>query len=155
MANSIGIADVIAWVESKGDGMAYRFEPLQYAKTQVPGNSAMTQIVSQIQKIHNCSLQSARVIYSSSFGRYQIMGFNLYGQLKVTDCFGLFLNGDSLQLQAFNTFLAQKQLSQYSIYDLACSKVKRELFGKIYNGDGPGYGALIAQALQHFGYQVQ
>lgn len=151
----ITVDQVIAYVESKGDSFAYRFEPLTYASTlNTQGKTAMQQILAQIVKVHNCSYQSARVIYSSSFGKYQIMGFNLYGQLNVQKSFGEFMADDSAQYIAFNSFLIRKNLSNIYISDLAGSKVTRIKFGNIYNGNGNDYALAIENALQHFGVKV-
>lgn len=151
----ITVVQVIAYVESKGDSFAYRFEPLTYASTlNTQGKTAMQQILAQIVKVHNCSYQSARVIYSSSFGKYQIMGFNLYGQLNVQKSFGEFMTDDSLQDLAFNTFLKQKNIASITVDQLATDKNTRIKFGNIYNGNGNDYAGSIVSALQHFGVKV-
>lgn len=155
MSLPITVDQVIAYVESKGDSFAYRFEPLTFASTQnTNGKTAMQQILAKIVKVHNCSYQSARVIYSSSYGRYQIMGFNLYGQLNVQKGFGEFMADNSLQDLAFNTFLTQKNLAAISTDNFANDKSARIKFGNIYNGNGNDYAAAIVGALQHFGVKV-
>ena len=155
MSLPITVDQVIAYVESKGDSFAYRFEPLTFASTQnTNGKTAMQQILANIVKVHNCSYQSARVIYSSSFGRYQIMGFNLYGQLNVQKGFGEFMADNNLQDLAFNTFLKQKNIANITVDDMVNSDVRIK-FGNIYNGNGTDYSKAILNAMLHFGIKVR
>lgn len=153
MATSITIARVIARIESSGNPYAYRFEPTVYQNLStgalLPAHAA---IVQSIQKIHNCSLASAEVIYSSSYGLYQIMGFNLWGQLCCCDNFGIYLADTDYQDDIFYRLLASMGLSQ-SVDQLASDPQARLQFAKIYNGS-PVYADAIVSALQYFNVPV-
>jgi hypothetical protein len=70
---------IIRRVESNENYGALRFERLTFNKITAQGSSP---IVIAIQRIHQCSSDTARVIYSMSFGAYQLMGFNLYARHK-------------------------------------------------------------------------
>jgi len=154
MTPSISLADVIAYVESKDDAYAFRFEPATYANLSNP-SVASKQIIAQIQSAHNCSYQSALVIYSSSFGKYQIMGFNLFGQLKLGISAFEFMGDAGTQDKMFWHFAMQKKLDTYTPDSLAASEQARVYFGMIYNGNGNAYAQQIENALAHFGYQVK
>lgn len=75
MPNDPALADLIAGVESNHDLYAIRFEPKVYMRiaTQSPSGAIL-----RIAKINQCSLSTARMIYSTSWGAWQLMGFNWY-----------------------------------------------------------------------------
>jgi hypothetical protein len=153
MTQTIDTADVIAYVESKGDQYAFRFEPGTFATTANP-HPAQIEILNRIQKIHSCSTATARVLYSSSFGLYQIMGFNLYADNSgVTGTAFAFMNDPIAQTVFFKAFLNTKGLI-VTPQTLAESPQVRTHFGTVYNGNGVAYGAAIAQALRHYGFNV-
>jgi hypothetical protein len=154
MTPTIDIADVIAWVESKADRQAFRFEPGTFATTANP-RPAQIEILNRISKIHMCSAATARVIYSSSFGLYQIMGFNIYADnTGVNGTVFDFVADPIAQTVLFKQFLAQKGLI-VTPQTLAESVQVRQHFGTVYNGNGPAYANAIALALTHFGFHVQ
>jgi hypothetical protein len=154
MNNSIGLTDVIAWVESKGDPYAFRFEPATYANLANP-SAVQKGIIATIQTIHNCSYESAKVIYSSSFGKYQIMGFNLFApKLSLCESAFKFMGDSATQDAMFTKLIASMALSSLTPDTLASSLWNRQHFGAIYNGNAQAYGISIAQALVHFGYNV-
>lgn len=73
----IVLRDIIALVESNDNTCAIRFEPTIYAKS----DTMPVRILNAILDANKCSQKTAQMIYSTSWGRYQIMGFNLYGLL--------------------------------------------------------------------------
>jgi N-acetylmuramidase len=153
MTQTINTADVIAWVESKGDQHAFRFEPGVYAGLATT-NGTESAILNVIASIHNCSASTARVLYSSSFGLYQIMGFNLYGgKNPIKTTVFEYMNDAVAQVQQFSNFIEQKGLI-VTPETLAESAQVRLHFGAVYNGNGQAYSNAIAQALKHFGYNV-
>lgn len=150
---AIATSDLIAWVESRNDPWAFRFEPATYSASALL-NPARAAILATITRIHNCSAQTARVIYSSSFGAFQDMGFNIYGGPNAyTKPFGAFLASPSDQLQFFNAFCQSRGLDM-TAQQLADSEALREQFGTVYNGNGVAYAAQIAAACRALGLQV-
>jgi hypothetical protein len=156
MTPTINLADVIAYVESRGDSFALRFEPATYtALTTGAMTPEHADIVSAIATIHNCSVPTAQVIYSSSWGRFQIMGFNLYGptiQLKTTVF--AYCADDIAQIAAFDALVTSMGLGGETAPMLATDPQARIAFGAKYNGNGPAYANEIAVACVHFGLQV-
>jgi hypothetical protein len=61
-------------------------------------------IVQHIKGIHGCSRATAEMIYSTSWGLYQIMGFNLYGKLGLELPIWQFLEAPEKQHKAFEQF---------------------------------------------------
>lgn len=150
MTSPIAVPDLISHIESTGFPYAYRFEPVTFANLR---NGAMTyehaQIVKKIQQIHLCNETSAQVIYSSSYGLYQIMGFNLYGQLNCIQPFGEFLETPNIQTLYFETLLVKMDLQNITALDLATDPDARHKFAVAYNGSSV-YADAICSALQFF-----
>src|SRR5574337_403618 len=70
----ISLAEVIARVESNDDSRALRFEPGVFSNSL----AARHEILERIMLANACNRNTARMIYATSWGRFQIMGFNLY-----------------------------------------------------------------------------
>jgi hypothetical protein len=129
---TISIATIIAHVESGGNKYAMRYEPSTH--NQIENNPKHWQlIVNKIQKANTCSLETARAIAATSFGKYQVMGFNLYQNYRLP--VGAFFNSDADQDAAFAHFLISSNLENYTVADLK-DKTKRDHFARIYNGPG-------------------
>lgn len=151
------LSDVIAWIESRGNPHALRFEPLVFQRlttgAMTPAHAA---IVARIQKIHACSVPTAQVIYSTSYGLYQLMGFNLYADDSV-NCTDLdvvsFCASPVEQTRIFGAFVSRETIL-YSVEGLAESADARANFARVYNGNEQAYSAEIVASLQHFGYRV-
>lgn len=151
------IADIVSYIETKGDPQALRFEPATYARL-TDGNFTKPHraILQRIQDIHSCSLYTACMIYSTSFGAFQIMGFNLYGNaIKYNAPIFEYCSAASAQLQTFNAFIVAENLTSYTPQVMAESKSMRETFADIYNGSVDAYTPLIVGALEHYGYVVK
>lgn len=155
--DSVQLSDVIAWIESRGNPHALRFEPGVYARLT---NGAMTpahaEIVKRIVSIHNCSIPTAQVIYSTSFGLYQLMGFNLYADDSVnsTDLDVVtFCATPKEQTRVFNAFVSRETIN-VTPKELAASSAVRAGFGETYNGDALHYSQEIVTSLVHFGLKV-
>ena len=151
------LSDIIAWIESRGNPHALRFEPLVFQHlTTGAMTSAHAAIVARIQKIHACSVPTAQVIYSTSYGLYQLMGFNLYADDSV-NCTDLdvvsFCTSPQEQTRIFGAFVSRETIA-YTPEVLAQFETERETFARVYNGDEQAYSAEIVASLQHFGYQV-
>ena len=99
----IKIAKIIAEVESNSFQYAIRFEPHIYIFLK---NRKNPQILKKIVELNKCSYETAKMIYSSSWGMYQIMGFNIYmkGYYK---SIGEFLASKDEQYNVLQEFLKQ------------------------------------------------
>ncbi len=158
----MNLYQLIAYVETKGALAAVRFEPGVFAKTQPGGgrNPAMIAILGAIRAIHTkawgteCSWGTAAMIYSSSFGAVQMMGFNLYGVCAYIQPFNAFLTNGNDQSDTFDIFIASKHLADCTPENLASESSRRLNFAKTYNGS-IDYANGIIDALTHFGLAVK
>jgi hypothetical protein len=69
------LAAIQRLVESSNNYHATRFERSVFNRIT---NVGTTPTLLQIQRCNQCTTDTARQIYSTSYGAYQIMGFNLY-----------------------------------------------------------------------------
>lgn len=81
------LSSVIRLVEASGNFGALRFEPGCYAALQ-NGRGRLyalhpTEILEAIATANRCSPPTAQMIFATSWGVYQDMGFELYGELCV------------------------------------------------------------------------
>lgn len=137
---------IIARIESRGNYSAIRFERRVFnAITNAGGNK----ITDRIRSIHSCSQDTAKVLYSMSFGAYQIMGFNIWGILEYSHKYIDFINDKSAQNNCFQSFLLQKAIA-FSPEEMARDPDKALKFAIRYNGS-PNYATLIKNALDYYG----
>lgn len=73
------IANVLSEIESSHNPRALRFEPGEFQL--IPNHG----IIDRIAQCNICNSTTARIIYSMSWGYYQIMGFNLYDDVMQYD----------------------------------------------------------------------
>lgn len=149
---SVTVATIIAQVETGCNARELRFEPGVYRHITNGIDDAERAILASIIKINKCSLGTAQMIYSTSFGIFQVMGFNLYGSLKYTK--GIFDYVDSVadQNATFNLFCEQKKIVYTPVEFL--DKANRYNFARVYNGNPNAYEPMIEIAMRHFGVQV-
>ncbi len=114
---------LIAYVESNNNQFAIRFEPHLYSKSKYN-----KKILDLIQAINECSLETAKVLYCCSFGKYQIMGFNLYSNVcNVNENIFIFCCDGRIQDKAFLQYLLHRyKNTQYVYFDLA-KEIAKEL----------------------------
>ena len=139
------LARVIAQVESSGQICAVRFEPSVYA--DCPQSSG---IVSKIARLNFCDIQTARVIYSTSYGLYQIMGFNLYGGLGYENPILQFWENAGEQEKMFTQFLNDNEID-FTWKALKDSPDLLRHFAATYNGDAGAYSASMLRAARILG----
>lgn len=143
------LSSVIAWIESRGEIYALRFEPSIYAGSRFV-DYKLLQI---IQTCNNCDENTARVIASTSWGAFQVMGFNLYNMpINYRGNIASFLCDSIRQIKTFNDYIESRGID-YTVSDLASSQNRREHFALLYNG-AISYAENIVQSLQHFGVSV-
>jgi hypothetical protein len=148
------VFDIISWVETKHNSMAVRFEPSTYNKLSATRTDSQKAIIANIVKYCACSWGTALMIYSSSWGETQIMGFNLYGpDINYTDSVIKFCVDLPMQQTAFNKLVASMKLADITVAQLAVSKVARARFAVTYNGSSD-YSANIVEALKAYNLSV-
>lgn len=149
----VNLSDVIAHIESGNNPNAIRFEPLVFASlTTGAMTSAHAEIVSTIQAIHVCNVKTAQVIYSTSFGLFQAMGFNLYGPGGTKESIFKFGTDPIEQVRVFDSLCSTWNIL-FSVGDLAASPELRSKFALRYNG-AQAYADRIADTLKTFGLTV-
>lgn len=116
-------AQLIAQIESDNNQYAMRYEP------DVSISKASQ---SAIKKHNPFSDVTCVIIGKTSWGLYQIMGYNIYKRGYAKQI-GEYLNDPQAQLFMFNRFLDENDIN-FSIEYLKESKTAREKFAKVYNG---------------------
>jgi len=152
MVQDTTLGMVIAWIESNNNNQAIRFEPGIHEKihTRMFGDK----IITNIRAIHKCTYETAAIIYSSSFGKYQIMGNALYDPQFIdqkTTIFSYCGVGDAANVAQdadFCTFTKHRGIG-FSVRELL-ELTNRQKFALHYNGS-LNYADNIEKALQHFG----
>lgn len=151
----VSLFDIIAWVESKNNPHAMRFEPAVFDRIRPA--MLTNNIVRRIANANACSFGTAAMIYSCSWGATQIMGFNLYADdAPAHDASVLQFMGDPImQAAMFNAFIMRGGMA-CTPDELASQPILRHGFAINYNGPGApdAYVAQIVLALQHFGIAV-
>lgn len=147
--------DLISHVETKRNFKAIRFEPATYQKLLIARNDREKLIIDTISRMNGCSWGTALMIFSTSFGATQIMGFNLYApncgyKLDVIE----YLLNETDQKEMFNRFVDSVYLSGTTPQMLADSLETRKSFGRIYNG-AAAYADCIAASLKFFNFNVK
>jgi len=126
------LEELIADIESAGNKYAMRFEPHVFDRTQ---SSTRYGVMVNIARARNkCSRDTARVIISTSWGKFQIMGFNLYdpASLDYPSSVGQYMATDTDQAETFKTFCLNKGI-YFSISDLLDEALALR-FARTYNG---------------------
>jgi hypothetical protein len=141
------VLKAIARIESNGFQFAMRFEPHKYeARDRHPSS-----IIARIKGANKCSGHTASVIYSTSYGLYQIMGFNLYSGSSPVALVpvGEYMGNVSFQRESVVKFLEAAHLLKYSAVDLLNVGPSEE-FTKAYNGPGniAAYSAKLRNVLK-------
>jgi len=92
----------VACVESNVNQFAIRFEENYYKKN-------LDHITLEIiRSCNNCSRDTAKMIASTSWGQYQILGINLYSVCEYYSSIGKYLCDDNLQYITFERFIKKR-----------------------------------------------
>lgn len=151
----VTLGDVIAWVESRNDCSALRFEPTTWEKLSEGRNRNELAILALTRAHNACSHGTADMIYSTSWGKYQIMGFNLYGpECALQTGVMAFCVDDAAQDAAFAKLIAAMRLSDMTPPTLADSPDARAHFARVWNGS-TAYVEPLVEALRHFNFQIK
>lgn len=138
------LKDIIKLIESSNNPQAVRFEPHFYEKLKSKTNDTA---VLKIRKIHKCTYYTALMIASTSWGLFQIMGYNLYFYNLIDTTVFDFLNNEELQEKAFQEFIEKRKIN-FTVEDLKSDPEKIRKFAKYYNGDTEGYSRKIEKLLR-------
>ena len=129
----IDLASVIAQVESGTQDDRLRFEPGLYADWGGPLSTARRNVVAAIGVAHKCSADTAVMIATTSWGRYQILGENIYSVCQYKGSVFAFVAFSDHQQTCFSDFLAARGIA-FTLTDLVMDRTKREQFITHYNG---------------------
>ena len=137
---------VIARIESSDNPFALRFEPLEYAA------GAGASLVARIAALHGVDEVTGRVIASTSWGLFQIMGFQLWGGSNpYAGTFFAYCMDIDAQRLAFEDFLSDHGIN-YLLDELLSNPRKLDAFAAKYNGDAARYIPAMRAAAQALGY---
>lgn len=152
------LSQVVQAVETGGciaPLVAMRFEPLVYERLFATGNGdrrpGTVSTLTAIGRAHGgpgaCSGPTAEMIYSASWGSFQIMGFNLWGPVcNYRLPYSAFIDSERDQLNAFADLCGASQIN-IGTFDLFDTDALMN-FARIYNGpaDVPDYVAKMIRA---------
>lgn len=145
---------VISWVETKHNSRAVRFEPATYEKLSAVRTDSQKAIIANIMKRNGCSWGTALMIYSSSWGETQLMGFNIYGPaVNYPGDIINFCMSETAQKSGFDALVKEMKLTDISVATLAVSSVARARFAVTYNGS-VNYAVEIVAALKSYNLHV-
>lgn len=126
------LAAIVRNVESGCHLSAIRYEPVIFASlAQAESNAPLIQ---KIAGINACDIETAKIIFSTSFGFWQEMGFNIYSlgyQLPILQ----FWQDQSAQRDIFDKFIVKNGIN-FSWSDMLSDQKKMEEFARVYNGPG-------------------
>lgn len=140
------IGDVIALVESNNNERAIRFEPGIYQNIRL---AAMIDVIRLAHNSLSMNYGTSRVIYAMSFGKFQLMGFNVWKYYKGT-FYDFLANANKEQEIALAHFLNDNRLDVISA-DCEILFAHGEFlheFASKYNGPGDtdAYAEKMAKA---------
>lgn len=140
----ITLMECIAQVESANNSGAIRFESYQYESN--PYNVNASEMYSLAGGWVDCD--TAMMLSYTSWGCYQIMGYNLVRQ-GFTGILASFLTCEREQTFALNRFFRASKIPLSPTASMSSLTQKElELVGSIYNGDGRVYAHSLRLAYQ-------
>ena len=126
------LAAIIAQVESNDNPQTLRYEPGLMAQWAAM-NPVRSAILTSISGLHDCSHDTAHMIACTSWGRYQILGENLYERGLVNVTVFAYVADPKLERLAFDAFLIRKEIG-FALQDIIDDETKRAKFIAAYNG---------------------
>lgn len=127
----ITLAQCISQLESDNDTDALRFEPELYSNCP----EWISKQLENIAKIHSCTIYTAQMIACTSWGKYQILGANIYAKGYTKHIFDYVWDEEYVQDISFNHFVANGGFdwrTDISKWD----QTELEKFAGFYNGPG-------------------
>lgn len=135
------LAAIVRNVESGCHLYAIRYEPGIFASlAQAESNATLIQ---KIAGINACDIETAKIIFSTSYGLWQEMGFNIYSlgyDLPILQ----FWQSQTDQRNIYDAFIKKKGIN-FSWAEMLTDQTKMEEFAHVYNGpaDIPEYIAAM------------
>jgi hypothetical protein len=127
------LSQLIAMAESSNNIHASRFEP-----AFTPSDLAVSRCVAA----NKCTAATAKVICATSYGKYQILGEELYRREIITTPIFVYANDEAAQDNSFNVFIAQKHIV-YTLQQILTIQADRDNFAHLYNGNAAAYGPYL------------
>jgi hypothetical protein len=142
------LEDIISQIESGDNLYAMRFEPHVFERMHQTNRYGAAVAVAKQQ--NRCTLETARVICATSWGRFQIMGFNLYDPalgepFPFLNPIGAYLESIIWQSRHFKAFCDKKDIL-FTVEELIGDPAKVLKFARTYNG-ADEYAAKIQSQL--------
>lgn len=125
------LSQCISLVESNDNPDAIRFEPELYLNCP----DWITNTISNIAEKNICSTDTAKMIACSSWGKYQILGANIYAQGFANNIMDFVFDGDQSQETIFNKFITTGGFDWRDNLG-TWSQEQFENFARFYNGPG-------------------
>ncbi len=126
------LAAIIRNVESGCHLYAIRYEPGIFASlAQAESNAPLIQ---KIAGINACDIKTAKIIFSTSYGLWQEMGFNIYSlgyDLPILQ----FWQSQTDQRAIYDAFIIKNGVN-FSWREMVADQMKMEEFARVYNGPG-------------------
>jgi hypothetical protein len=129
----LALARILAEVESSNRLNAIRFEPTQLRVER------STDLLFRITDLNGCDDATAKMIAATSWGRYQLMGFNLYTESAPEFSIVQFLTNSVLQNEMLDEFLTANKIN-WTWADLSTKSGLLTEFATRYNGPGDPSG---------------
>lgn len=138
---------ILALVESSGNMHAQRFERATFNKITAQGTSP---VLIAIQKANQCNADTARTIYSTSYGTWQEMGFNIYSRIGgYTKSIAEFLTSLTDQQTLYANYLVEDNINlPWAV--LKADSAKLDHFSILYNGS-TAYSDRVRAAAKELG----
>jgi hypothetical protein len=135
----ITLSQVIAEVESSSNPFAVRFESEMYKNLseRILRNHEIMIILSRIRNYNKCDMDTAGMIFCTSWGLYQIMGENIYSDniRYYRDIFSFLIDKDEQDI-AFQRFTIQNEIYYPDVSEMIGNDTELTKFAKCYNGPG-------------------
>jgi N-acetylmuramidase-like protein len=145
------LENIVSQVESGGHQEAIHFDGVFYATSHPnPANP----IYKAIMEENFCLLETAHMIFCTSWGLFQIEGENIYPDysFSIKD----FLGDYDAQAAAFKRFCLRRSI-YFSFDQILNDEVTRRTFARYYNGpdDIDEYAAKLLEAAQKINLKTQ
>ena len=138
------LSDVVAHAESAGNRNAVRFEPVVFRKQKASFTLAHFITGTAL------SGDTARALGACSWGKFQIMGYNIYGVCGYQKTLAEYLVSDTDQLNTFIKFIAPRN---NILFEKMLSNVADlNEFSRHYNGS-VAYAETLKQSYQFLNNQ--
>ena len=125
---------VIAQVESSNNPRCLRFEDHLYGVWSSPLKTGVQNtVLANIRRLNVCSLPTAEMIACTSWGRYQLLGQNLYDPCRCQLDIVSYLYGEDEQRNCFDLFLKSRRID-FTLDQIVADEPTRTHFITVYNG---------------------